>query len=148
MTDHNINFHLHDFFPYQTRVFYHDVSDAVARIYSNEYKLNKSEWRTMVILWPNKLLSAKEIVDVSSMDKVSVSRAVARMTKRGLLHQCKDDNDGRIVLLSLSEQGKQDCGDLIKKVQKVEAQLLEGVTKKELQQLRALMQKIRNNVHQ
>lgn len=142
----DIEFNLHDFLPYQVRVFYNDVSMSIANIYSKEHKLSKSDWRTMVNLWPDNSLSARNIVDVSSMDKVSVSRAVARMTKRKLLNQEKDEKDGRVVLLTLSEQGKLICDDIIRKAQKVEAKMIEGFSPEEQQQLSSLMQRVRDNL--
>ena len=43
-------FTLEAFFPYQVRMFYLQVSQAVRAIYASRYGLSVSEWRTMAVL--------------------------------------------------------------------------------------------------
>ena len=67
-------FTLEAFFPYQVRMFYLQVSQAVSAIYASRYGLSVSEWRTMAVLGSHQPLSASEVVRHSSIRSVGRSR--------------------------------------------------------------------------
>ena len=58
------------------------------------------------MLGPESALSASEIADRSVMDKVSVSRAVARLVDDGRLLRTIDSHDRRRSVLRLSRRGR------------------------------------------
>ncbi|MCT4655164.1 MAG: MarR family winged helix-turn-helix transcriptional regulator [Cohaesibacter sp.] len=138
-------FDLKDFFPYLVRVYYQSVSSSVGNIYSSLYDLSVSEWRVMAVLAPPRSMSALNIINRSSMNKVNVSRAVARLRKRGYLKQDIDGDDRRRSVLHLTEEGCKVFYDLIPRVREVEAQLLAGLSKKEVETLISLMARVREN---
>lgn len=139
-------FDLQTFFPYQVRVFYSDVTTALARIYTRDHDLAPSEWRTMAILGATGQLPAAEIVERSSMDKVSVSRAVKKMHARGLLRKVDNAEDGRSSLLSLSEDGRAVYHDIVPKVLEAESQMLAGLTGEDIAAFHKVMRRIRDNL--
>lgn len=141
-----VRFDLQTFLPYLIRVFYADVTTSLSQIYLRDHQLTPSEWRTMAILGLNRQLPAAEIVDRSSMDKVSVSRAVKKMHERGLLQKTDNADDGRSSLLSLSKTGSAVYSDLVPKVLGVEARMVEGLTSQEVSAFLGTMQRIRDNL--
>ncbi|MCV6576739.1 MAG: MarR family winged helix-turn-helix transcriptional regulator, partial [Cohaesibacter sp.] len=116
-------FDLKSFFPYLVRVYYQSVSSSVGDIYSDLYALSVSEWRVMAVLAPPQSMSALDIIERSSMNKVNVSRAVARLRKRGYLKQDIDGDDRRRSVLRLTQEGCKVFHDLIPRVKEVERQL-------------------------
>jgi len=84
-------------FPYQVRVYYRAVSDAIAQVYNSMFDLSVSEWRVMAVLSSNNVLSAGEIVTRSSMTKVNVSRAIKNLHKKGLLKRDINGDDKRFA---------------------------------------------------
>jgi len=134
-----------DFFPYQVRIFYRAVTNAMAQVYGPMYNLSISEWRVMAVLSPNHTLSASEIVKRSSMTKVNVSRATISMQKRGLLKRDIDGNDKRYAALRLTERGTQVFKDLRPYISELENDLFTGLTAQETQLLVSLMEKVRSN---
>ena len=70
---------LERFLPYRLSVLSNRISDAIAREYSQRFALGVTEWRVMAVLgrWPG--LSASDVARRTAMDKVAVSRAVARL---------------------------------------------------------------------
>lgn len=140
------NFDLQSFFPYLVRVFYSDVTAALAEIYTRDHGLTPSEWRTMAILAESGKIPATEIVERSSMDKVSVSRAVKRMHERGLLEKSCNLEDGRSTLLALSSKGRGVYGDIVPKVLQAESRMLKGVGDKEFRTFLHVMSKVRDNL--
>ena len=140
------NFDLQSFFPYLVRVFYSDVTTALAEIYTHDHGLTPSEWRTMAILAESGKIPATVIVERSSMDKVSVSRAVKRMHERGLLEKFCNLEDGRSTLLALSAKGRAVYGDIVPKVLQAESRMLKGVGDREFRTFLQVMSKVRDNL--
>jgi DNA-binding MarR family transcriptional regulator len=81
------------------------------------------------------------------MNKVNVSRAVARLRKRGFLKQDIDGDDRRRSVLRLTEEGRKVFYDLIPRVKEVERQLLAGLSEEEIRTLISLMARVRENAN-
>jgi DNA-binding MarR family transcriptional regulator len=139
------DFELSSFFPYLVRIYYRAVSQSVSSIYSTLYGLSVSEWRTMAVLGPHQPLSASEIVERSSMDKVNVSRAIAGLRKKGFLGRGVNADDRRRVVLWLTENGNDVFQTLVPLIRELEAKLLDGLSEDEQATLIRLMEKVRNN---
>lgn len=136
-------FTLEEFFPYQVRRFYLEVSQSVTDIYSSRYGLSVSEWRTMSVLGNHQPLSASDVVLRSSIDKVQVSRGIQGLLKRGLLQRQVDNADRRRVHLHLTDTGQQVFADLVSRVRAREQQLLSDLSDEQRDTLKALMAKVR-----
>ena len=70
---------LEHFLPYRLSVLSNRISSAIAREYSQRFALSVTEWRVMAVLGHAPNLSAGEVARRTAMDKVAVSRAVARL---------------------------------------------------------------------
>lgn len=138
-------FELNAFFPYLVRIFYRSVITSVSRVYSSRYGLSVSEWRTMAVLGASGALSASEIVERSSMDKVNVSRAIKALREREFLKRDIDGDDRRRAVVRLTERGREVFHDLVPLVSEVEDGLLAGLTRAERATLLGLMEKVRHN---
>ena len=97
---------LEDFLPYRLSVLSNRVSRAIAARYAKAFSLTIPEWRVIAVLGRRAALTAKEIADATEMDKVAVSRAVARLTAAKRIGARTDPEDARRQLLSLSEAGE------------------------------------------
>ena len=93
------------FLPYRLSVVSNRASTAIAREYSKRFDLTITEWRVMAVLGRFPGLSANQVAQRTAMDKVAVSRAVARMLDAGRLLRDFDDDDRRRSVLKLSEAG-------------------------------------------
>ncbi|MEM8704757.1 MAG: MarR family transcriptional regulator [Pseudomonadota bacterium] len=145
--DNGPSFDLQTFFPYQVRVFYSDVTNALSAVYQRDYGMMPAEWRTMAILGAAGTgLQATEIVSRSSMDKVVVSRAVKRMEDRGFLKRSTHSEDGRSFLLQLSAEGRAVYEDLGPKLLAVERRMLNGLSADDIYGFLAIAQRIRDNL--
>jgi DNA-binding MarR family transcriptional regulator len=96
---------LEHFLPYRLSVLSNRVSSAIARVYSERFGLSVTEWRVMAVLGRYPDLSANEVAQRTAMDKVAVSRAVARLIDAGRLRRDTHDDDRRRSVLRLSEAG-------------------------------------------
>lgn len=140
-----LQFDLQTYFPYIIRVFYTDVSSAVGETYQEKYDLSPAEWRCMAILNGVTEMTAAEIVAVSSMDKVTVSRAISRLRVRDWIVESANHQDRRSKLVRLSGTGRAILSDLIPKVLKVQDALLANIDDAELDAFLATLEKITAN---
>lgn len=96
---------LEHFLPYRLSVLSNRISSAIAREYSQRFALTVTEWRVMAVLGRYPGLSASKVAQRTAMDKVAVSRAVARLLESGRIEREFDDDDRRRSVLRLSEAG-------------------------------------------
>jgi DNA-binding MarR family transcriptional regulator len=96
---------LERFLPYRLSILSNRVSQAIADAYVARFGLAVTEWRVIAVLGRYPDLSANQVAERTAMDKVAVSRAVARLLGRGLLQREMHGNDRRRSVLALSEAG-------------------------------------------
>ncbi|MDJ0949703.1 MAG: MarR family winged helix-turn-helix transcriptional regulator [Alphaproteobacteria bacterium] len=130
------------FLPYRLSVLANTVSRAMARLYAERFDLTIPEWRVMAVLGAYAPLSASQVVARTAMDKVQVSRAVARLLETGRLDRQRDPADGRRSLLRLSGAGRQVYRQIVPLAQAVEARLLAPLDAAERAQLDRLLEKL------
>ncbi len=96
---------LEHFLPYRLSVLSNRISGNIARLYSKRYGLAVTEWRVMAVLGLYPDLSAGEVAERTAMDKVAVSRAVARLLEREFIQRATHGGDRRRSVLALSKLG-------------------------------------------
>ncbi|WP_202114734.1 MarR family transcriptional regulator [Halomonas sediminis] len=136
------------FFPYRLANLQAAVSGAVGRLYTGRFNLTHQEWRVLATLSEYPELSAKDIATHTNLEKMQVSRAIARMTERGLLLQHPAAHDRRYLRLQLTEKGLQTYRDIVPLVLEREAYLLDALSAEEQQLLDGLLDKLLERTHQ
>ncbi|HYA71933.1 MAG TPA: helix-turn-helix domain-containing protein, partial [Roseiarcus sp.] len=94
-------FELTRFFPYRLAVLAERVSLAVSQVYADRFDLTRAEWRVLAALGANREMAAKDVGPYSTLDKMQVSRAVARLERAGRLRREEDAHDRRAKILRL-----------------------------------------------
>ncbi len=96
---------LEHFLPYRLSILSNTISQAIAEDYQRRYDISVTEWRVMAVLARFEGLSAREVADRTAMDKVAVSRALARLVEAGRVSRSTHDDDKRRSVLGLTEAG-------------------------------------------
>jgi DNA-binding MarR family transcriptional regulator len=96
---------LEHFLPYRLSILSNTISQAIADDYQRRYDISVTEWRVMAVLARFDGLSAREVAERTAMDKVAVSRALARLVEAKRVSRVTHDNDKRRSVLSLTEAG-------------------------------------------
>ncbi|OOG66348.1 MarR family transcriptional regulator [Rhodanobacter sp. B04] len=96
---------LEHFLPYRLSILSNTISQAIADDYQRRYDISVTEWRVMAVLARFDGLSAREVAERTAMDKVAVSRALARLVEAGRVSRAIHDDDKRRSVLSLTEAG-------------------------------------------
>ncbi|HET7359494.1 MAG TPA: MarR family winged helix-turn-helix transcriptional regulator [Rhodanobacteraceae bacterium] len=96
---------LEQFLPYRLSILSNTLSQAIARDYQQRFSLSMTEWRVMAVLGRFDALSAREVAERTAMDKVAVSRALARLVAAGRVSRTIHDGDKRRSVLRLTAAG-------------------------------------------
>lgn len=133
---------LEEFLPYRLSVLANTVSRDVARMYDERFGLSIPEWRVMAALARYKALSAVEVAGRTAMDKVRVSRAVARLLRAGVIQRATDRTDRRRSELRLSPRGIAIHAQIVPLALSVERELLSVLSAEECRSLDLLLAKL------
>lgn len=136
---------LDNFIPYRLSVLSNRVSKAIANEYSSRFDLTIPEWRVMAVLGGRPGLSARAVAERTEMDKVQVSRAVARLLRARRIQRAADSEDGRVTRLSLSLRGRAIYDEIAPLALKLERDFLEVLSNDDRQVLDQLMTKLSHN---
>ena len=137
---------LDDFLPYRLSVLANRASDALAREYSQRFALGVTEWRVMAVLGRYPDLSANQVAQRTAMDKVAVSRAVARLLERELVERDTHGDDRRRSVLALSRGGRRIYDEIAPLALELERRLLSRLDRDERAALDALLDKLADGI--
>lgn len=133
---------LEQFLPYRISVLSNRVSTNIARLYGERYGLSIPEWRVITILALYPGSSASEVSERTAMDKVAVSRAVARLLERGFIKRDTHGDDRRRSVLALSAPGFEVYETVAPLVMDVTRKLMSVLTEEEEQVLEKLITRL------
>ena len=95
--------------------------------------LRQEEWTTT------------QLAQVLPVRPSRISRVVSKLVDRGLMRRRRPRHDRRVVILTLTEEGKALTLELHRRVQAYDAELSEGVTEQEMAALASATSKIMAN---
>ena len=133
---------LERFVPYQLSVLSNVVSQEIAEAYGERFGLAVTEWRILAVLGRFPGMSAVGVAERSAMDKVAVSRAVARLLERGLLHRETHGDDRRRSVLELSEAGRAVYDEVAPLALSYERELLAPLSEEERLQFSRMLDRL------
>lgn len=133
---------LEHFLPYRLSILSNTVSQSIADEYQQRYDLSMTEWRVMAVLARFRGLSAREVAERTAMDKVAVSRALARLVEAGRVSRETHGRDKRRSVLDLSELGWQMHAEIAPMARAHERDLLSRLDVEEQHWLNRILDKL------
>ena len=135
---------LERFLPYRLSILSNRVSQAIAREYTERFNLSMTEWRVMAVLarFNGEGMSAREVADRTAMDKVAVSRALARLTTAGRVSRSTHGGDKRRSVLRLTAKGWKIHDTVAPRARAHERELLGHLTAEEQKMLTQILDKL------
>jgi DNA-binding MarR family transcriptional regulator len=94
------------FVPHRVATLANLLALDASRRYARRFGLAIREWRVLAVLGEGRPLSATEVSRRTAIDKGRASRAVASLTRRGLIERAPDAFDARRTMLRLSQKGR------------------------------------------
>ncbi len=133
---------LEHFLPYRLSILSNTISQTIAGDYQRRYDLSMTEWRVMAVLARFDGLSAREVAERTAMDKVAVSRALARLVGAGRVDRHTHDGDKRRSVLSLTDSGWAMHDDVAPMARAREREVLAKLDAEERQWLERILDKL------
>jgi len=134
--------HLDRFVPYRLSVLANTVSATIASTYAEQHDLTIPEWRVMAVLAHAPGLSSAEVAERTAMDKVAVSRAVARLQRRHRIACRRAAADRRRSSLELTPAGIAVYRKVSPAALDYERRLLEALSGDEQKDLESFMERL------
>ncbi|MBL4617416.1 MAG: MarR family transcriptional regulator [Robiginitomaculum sp.] len=131
---------LDNYLPYRLSIASNQVSNLIASLYQDRFGLSIWQWRVVAMLGASGSLTAQQIATNAAMDKMTVSRAVSGLLKRGLLTRKADQKDRRAQILSLSKTGRKIHDEIAPLAIEQEKILLAGMSKEDVERLFLLLE--------
>jgi len=144
--DKQTGFVLQHFLPYRLVNTAERTSHALSTLYADKFDMSIPEWRIVATLGSENNLTAKVIGQRTQMDKVTVSRAISRLSDKAFVDRQKDPQDGRSLKLNLSKAGQKVYRTLIPAVLAWEQQLTTEFAPEEMEQLHMLLSRLQDQL--
>lgn len=139
---HTTPLQLERFLPYRISVVSERVSGAIARLYEERFDLTIPEWRVMAVLGRHGSLTATEVGGQTQMDKVRVSRAIARLLEAGRIARTTQAEDRRRASLTLTGAGQAIYDEIAPLALSVEQEILAHMAPDDAAALHGLLDRL------
>ncbi len=123
------------------RMYYSRIQSQLA-----EVGLYRGQPLILMLLYKNDGMSQKEMARALNLSPATMTVTLKRMEKAGLVLREMDEHDQRILRVHLSEKGREMCETGESRIGVVTAELLEGFTLEEQQQLNEYLGRIARNM--
>lgn len=97
---------LQDFFPYRLAALAEAVSRSIAQVYVERFDLTRDEWRVLAALAERGTMKTVDLIAHTNLEKMPVSRAMARLQDNGLVDRRQDPEDRRNHVSRLLPRGQ------------------------------------------
>lgn len=109
--------------------------------------LRVPEWRVLASLCARRRLSMKELADLSSIDRTTLSRTVDRMQDTGLLTRLTDSRDLRVTRLALTAAGEKLFSRIWPAVDRLNRAAIDGLPEGSVELLRWTLERMTSNLN-
>lgn len=109
-----------------------------------DIKNGQYDFFLVISLWEG--LSQKELSEHLHISKSTTAKAVKNLTEKGYVRRQKDERDGRVEHLYLTEKGREKSPFVQSIFQKIIDVSTKGLSQTEITQLLTLMQKVLDNI--
>jgi DNA-binding MarR family transcriptional regulator len=126
------------------------VVNLTARPFSESigkaHHLSLNEWRVLLVLANHPGVAASEVTALTGLDKMSVSRALAALARRGRVVRKVDAADKRRMLLRLSAEGERLYERIGAPTKERERRLFRGIGDGEQERLARTLDRLIDNL--
>ena len=138
-------FDLATFVPYRISILATLVRRALAEIYRDEPGLTEPEWKVLTTVAHMGPLASGDIGLHMTLDRMAISRALARLIKLKLVARAPLERDQRMWEVKLSEHGERIFSTLARQAAGIEEIILQPLSSEEASEFLRLIDKIEMN---
>ena len=112
----------------------------------SKYNLSWTAFAMLYNLWIWNAMETRNLAKSMGVTVATVSSVANTMEKRGLVQRSVDPNDRRLVLLSLTEEGKNVMDELFPDFNRKESEIVAGLNEDDLAYLARMLRRINKNI--
>ncbi|MBI4639089.1 MAG: MarR family transcriptional regulator [Candidatus Tectomicrobia bacterium] len=112
----------------------------------SEYGLTSPQWSVLWRLWEHDGLTQTELCRSLFTDGPTITGIIDRLERDGFVTRQRDSNDRRVIRVSLTDKGFNLEKILSKEVEVVRERATKGMTPKEVEQLKHLVNRVWQNM--
>ncbi len=112
----------------------------------DQYGMSIPMYRALVTLRGGRVLTLSELSKIVSVDQSTLSRQVGAMVRNGLVTRRRSDDNGRIVLIEITPDGRRTVEGLLPFVQDLEKAALDSMQPDEIQNLKRSLKRLEENL--
>ena len=122
----------------------HDEIEKKANALLRQQDLTLSQMNVLMELEavPGHQLTLKELEALLHVAQSTAAGIVMRLEQKGFVESFTDENDRRVKNVAITPSGMECCRNAASNVQRMETQLLSGLTDTEKEQFRDLLEKV------
>ena len=139
---------LPNFVPYRITVLATLVRRALAEIYRDAPGLTEPEWKVMTTLAHYGPLASGDIGLYVTLDRMAVSRALARLMKLGLATRTRNADDQRTFMVDLTARAARTYDRMAADALALETRMLKGWPQKDVRRLLAALDTIETSLRE
>lgn len=96
---------IESFLPYRLAVVAEALSRQLGAVYAGDHGLTREEWRLLFLIEDAGRIDSLQLAGRTSLDKVQVSRAAARLEAKGLITRRTPPEDRRLREYAITDAG-------------------------------------------
>lgn len=125
-------------------------TSSIMRVYVDkemeDLGLTRSQWILLSILHSINGCSQQELATVMGIGKGALGKLVRKLADKGWIKRDPNSNDGRVINLYITEQAQPMVEKLVELLFEDSRRSLTGISRKDIDMMRSLMHRIRNNI--
>jgi DNA-binding MarR family transcriptional regulator len=137
-----VGFNLRYFLPARLTALSNGLTRRAAHFYGGQFKLSAPEWRVMAVVGQQGAMSASAVTVHTAMDKVRVSRVLAKLLRAGLITRDADPQDRRRAVLNLTAKGREMFEQIVPLIQDAEAEMMSALNDAERKALEHALSRV------
>lgn len=111
-----------------------------------EYDLNRAQSGILFILHQEESMSQKDLAKRMNVTPPSITSMIKKMEQQGYITRKVDEQDQRVMRLTLADKGKEKIDYVIKTAEKMDEKVFEGMSAEEKMLFRRLLLQIIDNL--
>jgi DNA-binding MarR family transcriptional regulator len=126
-----------------------DVSRLMRRSFDQRARsigVTRAQWRVITMLARHEGINQGGLADLIEVEPITLCRMVDRLAEAALVERRPDPNDRRVWRLFLTDKARALLSDLKLLAADLTQEAMDGITPKEQEQLRILLEAIRTNL--
>ena len=139
---------LEAYFPYKLASTAEAFSRRLVDVYGRTFGLSREEWRLLLLLADAGELTSLELAKRTTLDKVQVSRAAAKLEEKGLITRSVPKSDRRLRVYTCSDEGQRLFANVFPQVEACANAMLRNMKPDDLEALTRGLQALEDAVVQ